>query len=663
MGAILTSILGFVYEDLGFYYGMIFFYAFMLITLLVMQSGRPRAETTRKILLFTGLGLVLSGLIIAWYVLALHQTIFAAFGTVIYAYEGLCWIFLLFSWLRQDRPARTGRGSGQKGQGPDTRSRLPGNGLTIARVDSRMTRRGDGLTAPGDQGGGNWRTVWQVLRPAGRTEAGLFGLSMVFSLVYLLFLILGYPKYLYFFDKHGVILNIYFHLDNWRGITSIFTDRYPFPIHPFYRFSLFPLSLPGIFNQERVMADLYYGYLLCVVQAIINSLSAVLLYRILRQLQIRRLVAIWGTIVYLVSFATVFTAISPETHCLTVFYTLLGIWLYQRRSKYSLVAAMAAFGMNPITSVVLLPLLFGQMLERRRTTLRQWLHLYRLHLLASAAVLGLALLIISDKFISYVQTCSVGLASAGQNLRDWPSFFLIPWFFGPAYEQIHPYLVQTGRMVAWQGVMLACLLLAAIWGLIRGWHQPVIAACGLLLTVIFVLHGLNGYGLYCGTIYTTIYNWLAIILLAYGVNSLPVAGSRPASLTGQSGRISRLGWRALAAGLLLTLLLNNLAWTWQFGQDLAGQDYVSTDFTDFTPVPHELTMGDYQVYIQANGPLLNHLTGEVLVDHVTTYVYNDAQNIVTGVLDNGSGFKLYADNGQVLFYNRLQTRVLLGSGQ
>ncbi len=667
-----SQTLSWIQTNIHVFYGLATAFIFDVVLMLTLHSHRSRRLRIIQILLFT----LLSPAVL-YTVFKARQSgrllpMLDANDLLYYGYAVFCW----FWGISQVVLALLLR----RGLSPSAVRLAP-----VAAAKWAPTP-GDATAVPGAVAGSDSRPGW--LRRH-RTALLLFGISLAVSLGWFLLIQSANERFLYFYDEYGIIYNIYFHSDIARCIYKAFLIDAPHKIHPFYNLFYLPLTALGWLNRQvpDLLMVLWYGYALCVIQSILNALATVLVYRILRQLWVSRPLAFGGALLQVVSFPTIMMAFMPETHGPTMVFVLLTLYLFQRGSRYLYLGAIAAFGMNPITVAVSGPLIIWQLISRYRRSMTAFFRRHLLTLLAFALMAGLVLVLMFNTFWHYVLDYMTGLTQITHNIASSVAFVYQPLLLGPAYASIYPYVVQTGAISAWQLALLALVLLAVGAGVWQGWRQPVILATTSMLLAIFVLHSVLGFILYCGTLFAPLYGWPVIILLTFGLHRLQARlqarlqqpgqndpnrpdntskaddPNRPDHPGNQHSQVRPLAARAgglVLAGLIGIVLVYNALWVGDFRATLARQNYVDVSFADFRQQPRDVVLGDYTIHIkpQPQGSIQDAHTGTVLVPQVNCYRISKEPQTIVGLLDNGSAYRLYYQNGQICYENLGRTVVL-----
>ena len=134
-----------------------------------------------------------------------------------------------------------------------------------------------------------------------KKEISIFAIVMLMGILLISVLAITNYKYISPSNKEGYIGNYYFNADVYRGIEDATTLKGQHMIHPAYRFILMPIIFPIIIFTEiatflkldAYTIHLISGYFICFVQIILNSISAVLFYKIMKKENIEEKIAMF----------------------------------------------------------------------------------------------------------------------------------------------------------------------------------------------------------------------------------------------------------------------------------------------------------------------------------------------------------------------------------
>ena len=132
-----------------------------------------------------------------------------------------------------------------------------------------------------------------------KKEVIIFTIMMAIGLIYTGILAITNYKYISPSNETGIIGNYYFNADVYRGIVDASELETQHMIHPTYRFMLMPFVFPIIlFGQIAPKLNINFyavhitsGYFISIVQILLNSISTVIFYKILKKENIENKIA------------------------------------------------------------------------------------------------------------------------------------------------------------------------------------------------------------------------------------------------------------------------------------------------------------------------------------------------------------------------------------
>ena len=153
-----------------------------------------------------------------------------------------------------------------------------------------------------------------------KTEIIICAICILIGICSLLKLAYTNPTYIFPTDKYGdYVKNLYFNADVDRGIEDIINIKeLTHRIHPLYRILILPFVLPLIFLQRNL--SIYgIGYVILLLQITFNSISAILIYKILKLQNISKNICILSTLMFIFSFQYFWISVFPETYSITLY--------------------------------------------------------------------------------------------------------------------------------------------------------------------------------------------------------------------------------------------------------------------------------------------------------------------------------------------------------
>ena len=278
-------------------------------------------------------------------------------------------------------------------------------------------------------------------------------------------------------NEYGYIGNFYFNADVTRGILTALSPAEPHLIHPGYRFILMPFTfIPLIYNFitknpiGKYSTMITNGYLICAIQVILNSISAVLFYKILKQEKINEKISILGAILFIVSIANIWLSILPETYGITLLTLLLFIYLYNKSSKLCIAFAIAAVATNLMAAI---PIIFVIIKNIKQMPGKKGLVIKML--------IGFIAFISASVMFNTIKTYIFAWSSSSLNSLEGISssinYFVVSLLIGPNYLNIYPYFVQIADSTIASMIFILTLVILMIFGYITKWKKTVPILC------------------------------------------------------------------------------------------------------------------------------------------------------------------------------------------
>lgn len=350
------------------------------------------------------------------------------------------------------------------------------------------------------------------------------------GLVSLIFMAIHNPLYIMPSDKYGYISNMYFSADIDRAVTTAVNFDFSVPTHALYRFALFPINfvilvldylVRKISPDSAYMVNVISGYLLCLVQIVLNSACVVLLKRMFAGLGDK--CSSVGAFLFAACFSTFWVSVLPETYASALFFMLLGLYLHQQKNSFWIASAITAAGINPFTAVAFIPDLIGLIKSQKENIIRFKAKKKNVFwgCTAGAAILlcGAAVFTYKVVLVPYVGKWSDFGFFNFTKIAESISTIITPWFVGSSFDVVEPYFIQQRF-----SVLLICLtvvlLAMCIYGAVTKRSNKLVQNASVMLAMGVVLHIFIGYGRYNGVIYAPLYGWAAVVLLVAAMQDM-----------------------------------------------------------------------------------------------------------------------------------------------
>ena len=466
-------------------------------------------------------------------------------------------------------------------------------------------------------------------------------LSMAVGLAYILFLATNNYRYILPQNEYGTIGNVYFNADVHRGAYQLISEGLTDPIHPLYRFSVLPIyiffiileRITHIYSMSNIFIYNTWGYFVVCIQVLLNTISAVTVYRILRKMDIHNRVSVVITVMFILSLTFMWLSIVPETYSITLCMILLAIYRYLRKDNRWCIYGTVAAGTNLAAMLPIGMLLMIEVIMKHKAKLKNM----RKSIMIGIAI-GLSFIIVMvgyKLFETYIiQWTDQSVADIARRVSVSVNKFIIPMLMGPQFIHNVPFFVEANRAsILSVGIFLGFAIIALIGYIANARRNWLANVCVIQLISGLILHVVIGYGIHSGILYTALYHWAFLILIALGVDELY---KRKSCLV-----------MSITAALVIMMAANNVMWLAQLGTNIHEVEFKQQIYQ---AVNREYNLsysdGSTENLFINNRKIILVSTGETIVDRVDAEVcYHQKENYITGnILGDGKWFKLYIED-------------------
>lgn len=467
--------------------------------------------------------------------------------------------------------------------------------------------------------------------------------AIIFGTFSFLSIFLSNYKYIFPVSGNTHIGNMFFNADIERGINEIFEiNLLTSEIHPLYRYLILPIIWPFILVDKMLInfissynAMILKACIIVVIQIILNSASAILFYRILKQSKINNKISILGTLLFIFSLPFIWVSIIPETYSLTLLTLLLMIYYYSKNNNLWFGFAVLTFGANLMTAIPIGILLIHYLIKNyKKIKIDKRTKIVVLILITIIIfVLGTTLLV---EFINYINTWKDNTGELPETINYSLNKFIIPMILGPNFIDIHPFFVQTNSFnYCALGLFIVFAIIAIIGFGSRFRKDMLINLSFIFLISGYMLHIIIGYGKHNGIIYSPLYFWALLILIINGLNFIYNKYKKTWYLIGM---------------IIILVFIFNVNWVIDFGRALS-EEKLSQDLYDLSnknKVELEYENGETESFIINNGKIIQLSTGNTIISNIDyPWVYSKQNNFITGNIEDSRWFKIYTQENEL----------------
>lgn len=460
--------------------------------------------------------------------------------------------------------------------------------------------------------------------------------SIIVSIIYIAICGINNSTYFYPTNKYGYIENYYFNADVNRGIEYITTTQSQHKIHPLYRFITLPILLPVIilnivaklFGYSTIISN---GYVVLVLQNIFNTVTASLIYSILKEKKISEKACIITTIFFIASFTFMWLTILPETYSITLCMIMSFLYLYQKRKIECIPFGILAIGTN-LMSVALVGIVLGFEIIKNRKKILSYMNKFQIIIGIILIAIGAILAFSYTK--GYIKTWSENSTQIIIKAKGGLNLFFMPMLLGPSFKNIGTYFVQVD-FASIQSIIIwtVCGIIATI-GYFSKRRDFLANICALFLAVGFILHVLLGYGYYNSIIYCGLYNWTIILMFGFGISYL----------------LEKIKINKIIEGLIITVIATififNIMWLTSLTNNISKEEF-TTSFKNKKMYYYLKNGEETEGFIIKYNCIIRLVDGKIILKGIDSCSFNEEENTITGLLANTNWFKIYFENGDL----------------
>lgn len=437
--------------------------------------------------------------------------------------------------------------------------------------------------------------------------------------------------------------NYYFNADTHRSIVQISSAKeVTHKIHPLYRFIALPIMLQLIIINELLRGHVYFysleiisAYVICFMQIICNAISAIIMYRILKEEKLKEPISILGTLIFIFSLSMIWTSILPETYAITTIALLMFMYLYQKKNPFCVAFAVLAIGSNIMAIVPIGLILLAEIIKNRKK-LKKFFPI----MLIVTIVAGIIIIPYLSKYVTEWMYTS---KSVSETLTDSINYFLIPLLYGPNFIKNGSLFVQINTFEPIVVSLLGIFIIFAIIGYISNCKKVIPNVCLIYLIVAYGLHVVFGYGFVNGILYSPLYCWPFVLLISYGINYIYEKINKKEIFI------------IILVPLILSVLIYNLTWVIKMGDHLQREKFNIITYKN-QGVYKYLKNGDYfETFFYNNGALYRCSDGKEIVKSIDQFM--GEEDYMVGLLKDSNWFKIYFEDGKLKLNisNKIQT--------
>ncbi|GHT81594.1 hypothetical protein FACS1894125_2610 [Actinomycetota bacterium] len=293
-----------------------------------------------------------------------------------------------------------------------------------------------------------------------------------------------------------------------------------------------PLSfILEFFYKFELVSDLEHWQMIiaCTSQIIINTLTIVLFYKVLKSLKLNIVVSIVFTAVFLFSHTFIPLSIAPESYSATLFGILLTIYAYLNIKDRSLFGLLVIFTFfcNPATVAFFLPL-YVQIAMKNKHIFSSLSTLYRTKSKSFryiVAVLGVLVFIATASALFYIYIYRWVFRFLGSDSSLYYADLLFGYIlFGQPIAQWNPPSEPIHTALSFDVVMLVVAVLiyaATIISIFASRKSPVAQSAAMTLIVALLLNQVVKQGSsYETMLFVPLYSYAVYLLLAMGADKV-----------------------------------------------------------------------------------------------------------------------------------------------
>lgn len=470
-----------------------------------------------------------------------------------------------------------------------------------------------------------------------KTEIILMISQIAFGIICVAILAKSNILYISPMRNNTYIGNFYFNADTHRSIVQMISDiSVTHKIHPLYRFIVLPIILPIIFINKIFQSTIFSYYLeiadaytICFMQIILNAISSVIFYRLLNLEKINKKISITSTVIFMFSLSMMWTSILPETYAITTVTLLLFFYLYKKRKISAIIAAIFAIGANIMAAVPIALIAIIEIFKNRKIIKEYTKGRYK----AIIILLIITGACIIPFLLDYVWAWVCNSGSWNETFINSINYFLVTLLLGPNFIQNMSLFVQVNNFEIITVIFFGIFFIIGAIGFITNRKKLMCNICLCYLVIAYLLHVIIGYGFVNGIIYSPLYCWAFILLVAFGLNYLY------SYIKGRKLII------IISINLIIGLIIHNVNWIVKLGSYLKEYQFNIQTNRD-VGVYKYLENGDsFEAFFIYDESLFRCSDGKKIISNIDQCMQEN--RCMIGLLKDSNWFKLYFENGEL----------------
>lgn len=276
-------------------------------------------------------------------------------------------------------------------------------------------------------------------------------------------------------------------------------------------------------------------------------------------------------------------------------------------------SAVLSAGLNPILCVAYVPFLYKRVKDYFAQNYKLWILLF-------AAALYLAGSGLFHGYIDFInQYRETGFNLPDQIQKMWISIFTAG-FWGPRTIYVGPYFFQK-ITYSFPDIIFSLIVMIALLSVVKMWKDRLIQSATMLLVSGIILHGMIGFGVNYGFIYSPLYIPAILILLSNSVV------------------LYKKGWfrNSITAILIILTCMHSGKWLYTLGRDL---DKVAFPISEWSNPANEMLIGT------VNFRYTNHTLSfgeEILLTNIDSILVSESGRRIVGTLHDGTIYVVMVD--------------------
>lgn len=473
------------------------------------------------------------------------------------------------------------------------------------------------------------------------TEKCIIIITFIIGVLYLLTIAISNIKYILPINETGIIENMYFNIDIFRVRNELLEFNIPTSsIHPLYRFMNFPIILViSITNMllnaigiNEIIIMMIDEYMCLIIQLFFNTISSVVLYKILKKSNIKNNLCIIAITLFVFSLAFMWLSIIPETYSITLLTLLLMVYFYNINRKEWILFAILAIGANLINilpaSIIILHLFMKSIksISRKRRYMIYFVFILLILISIPAIIYS----------YDYIATWSQKTLTIEERITNSINKVIIPVILGPEFISINPYFVQINQVNMVAMVLFIILFINAVIGYVANARKNLIVnICMIQLVIGYILHVIVGYGINNGIIYSPLYCWAFIILAVYGMQYF-------------YNKIKKYTI-PIVAFIVILIAIYNILWLFDFRNAISNQNFTEQRRKQNIQVELYYETGEAEIFYIINGSIIQLRTGRTIISNIDgRCVYDKEHNAISGMIKDSRWFKIYTEKDKLM---------------